>query len=343
MKSFDHVSICGCWGMPPELRCLSPVSFVPTIRCCVINSMCMWYHVYVSWICSHLTFCEKKTWLWRDAVESEPLPEIRRAFVSKKKRFGGCSGFWHVPEIRLYLATAKHRNVLILFCRRVLPTIVLRRNLRQRYRRRIEESKLENPIEYLLIMTSPFLSHPCEGNCNLLDSARLENSIFAYTFITRLLMITLHWTNKTVQASPTPQAMHVAPTIATGLETTRKQRRRAKSLHTWRCWKDHSLKGLVNDKDSSRSSNSIQNYSKRLQHRWIVQYARAAKRRVTHVSKYPQQTQNSSENGIGLLKLTQKNVQPALLRQFSWPGPGFRFQSSATATATTTNHAQKIR
>ena len=48
MKSFDHVSICGCWGMPPELRCLSPVSFVPTIRSCVINSMCMWYHVYVN-------------------------------------------------------------------------------------------------------------------------------------------------------------------------------------------------------------------------------------------------------------------------------------------------------
>ena len=29
-------------------------------------------------------------------------------------------------------------------------------------------------------------------------------------------MITLHWTNNTAKASPTPQAIHVAPTIATG-------------------------------------------------------------------------------------------------------------------------------
>lgn len=41
--------------------------------------MCMFPEIVPLW---HFV---KKAWLWRDAVESEPLPEIRRAFVSKKK------------------------------------------------------------------------------------------------------------------------------------------------------------------------------------------------------------------------------------------------------------------
>ena len=76
MKSFEHIDRFGSKHV--NISCTQNATRAT-------HHIIMWYHVYVSWICSHLTFCKKKTWLWRDAVESEPLPEIRRAFVSKKK------------------------------------------------------------------------------------------------------------------------------------------------------------------------------------------------------------------------------------------------------------------
>ena len=166
MKSFEHIDRFGSKHV--NISCTQNATRAT-------HHIIMWYHVYVSWICSHLTFCEKKNMaverccrVWTASGDSA------RFCVEKKK-------VWRLQRIlrRTWDSFVSRHRETPERVGPVLPPGFTDHRFAPEPATTIQETNRRKQIGKshgmsIRIMTSPFLSHPCEGNCNLLDTARLE-------------------------------------------------------------------------------------------------------------------------------------------------------------------------